>query len=103
MAIGAVAFTYAPSASPFSQADFWNLLLPHICLQTYVSGRNLRCPYDWMDSRAFRIRHYRSKSLEEYVKKRLGGDSAYQARRYTEKQLTLEWLETNARCGKAGR
>ncbi|CAM9524026.1 unnamed protein product [Laminaria digitata] len=65
--------------------------------------RNLRCPYDWLDSRAFQIRHYRSKSLEEYVQRRIGADSAYKGKHYTSEQLTLEWHETNAQCGKAGR
>ncbi|CAM9267501.1 unnamed protein product [Laminaria digitata] len=65
--------------------------------------RNLRCPYDWLDSRAFQLRHYRSKSLEEYVRRRMGADSAYKGKHYTREQLTLEWHETTAHCGKKGR
>ncbi|CAN0018686.1 unnamed protein product [Choristocarpus tenellus] len=47
------------------------------------------------------IRHYRSKSLEEYVERRKGADSAYQGKRYSVKQLTEEWEDTNKRCGNA--
>ncbi|CBJ27394.1 expressed unknown protein [Ectocarpus siliculosus] len=61
--------------------------------------RNLSCPYEWLDPDAFRIRHYRSKSLEEYVHRRTGADSAYRNKRYTKERLALEWQETNAQCG----
>ncbi|CAB1103584.1 unnamed protein product [Ectocarpus sp. CCAP 1310/34] len=77
---------------------------PHFLLYatedvTLQYRRNLSCPYEWLDPDAFRIRHYRSKSLEEYVQRRTGADSAYRNKRYTKEQLALEWQETNAQCG----
>lgn len=65
-------------------------------------NRNLRCPYDWLDPNEFQIRHYRSKSLEEYVQRRAGADSAYKGKQYTREKLALEWEETNSHCGKEG-
>eukprot|EP00903_Cladosiphon_okamuranus_P020512 g18830.t1 len=64
--------------------------------------RNLRCPYEWLNTAEFQIRHYRSKSLEEYVQRRAGADSAYKGKQYTREQLTLEWKETNSNCGEEG-
>lgn len=60
--------------------------------------RNLRCPYDWADPRVLQLRHYRSKSLEEYVSRRAGADSAYKGMRYTKERLKQEWEATNALC-----
>lgn len=65
-------------------------------------SRNLRCPYEWLDPAEFQIRHYRSKSLEEYVQRRAGSDSAYKSKIYTREQLALEWEATNSQCGKEG-
>eukprot|EP00752_Nemacystus_decipiens_P015810 g14120.t1 len=62
--------------------------------------RNLRCPYEWLDPMTLRVRHYRSKSLEEYVKRRTGPDSAYQNKQHTTERLALEWNTTNAKCGR---
>ncbi|CAM9112948.1 unnamed protein product [Discosporangium mesarthrocarpum] len=60
--------------------------------------RNLRCPYDWEDPSDIRIRHYRGKSLEEFVRRRKGADSAYKSKRYTEQELTSEWEDMDGRC-----
>lgn len=65
-----------------------------------IVNRNLRCPYEWLDPAVFRIRHYRSKSLEEYVQRRTGADAAYHGKQYTREQLALEWEDTNSRCGR---
>lgn len=62
--------------------------------------RNLRCPFEWEDPSTLRLRHFRSKSLEEYVSRRVGADAAYRGRRYTKEKLESEWRSTNARCEK---
>eukprot|EP00903_Cladosiphon_okamuranus_P013281 g12381.t1 len=62
--------------------------------------KNLSCPYKWLDPNTLRIRHYRSKSLEEYVKRRTGADSAYKNKEHTKELLALEWNESNAKCGR---
>ena len=105
MAMYTFANTHVRIIYSFHPANYEIYGLPgiHLCPQRCIPGRNLRCPYDWLDSTAFRIRHYRSKSLEEYVERRIGADAAYQAKHYTREKLTSEWYETNAQCGKAGR
>jgi len=59
---------------------------------------NLRCPTEWADPNVFRLRHYRSKSREEYVERRRGGDAAYKSRVYSVIQLEEEWEEENKLC-----
>ncbi|CAN0063922.1 unnamed protein product [Ectocarpus fasciculatus] len=63
--------------------------------------RHLKCPYAWLDPGQFQIRHYRSKSLEEYVQRRAGTDSAYKRMQHTKEQLALEWRENSNRCGRS--
>jgi hypothetical protein len=73
------------------------LVYAHEDLQAQYS-KHLKCPFPWAKESVLSLRHYRSRSREEYVQRRRGGDAAYSDKHYTDAQLALEWQQENDRC-----